>query len=474
MDDAGDDDLNNDLVDANLVDNGNSVDAVDAVATETITAESDASDLTHLSGRRIVLLGRFGGMNRRQAASVLRSFGGVITDVDSEDIDLVVIGADHPPLAQNELISADIRRAAADGFLEIVPEAELWQRLGLVDAERSVRRYHTPAMLAELLDVNVRVIRRWHRLGLIHAVRTLHKLPYFDFAEVATARRLASWIASGASPSAIERRLVELVSVLPDVSRPLDQLSILVEGKQVLLRHGEGLLEPGGQLRFDFESPSAASGTGFASIDDASGVGDSRGDGRPGDRQHSNKQRGDEPSVLSIWDPAVRERFEPAVAPEPPDALLEHAFDAEDEGDYAAAVDFCHAILARDGPRADIHFQIAELLYRDGEVIAARERYYAAIEHDPDFVEARASLGNVLVETQQYELAIAAYRGALTLHEDYADVHYNLARVMDRVGDDSAIEHWRRFLQLSPASPWADRARGRLGLSDEEPDRSST
>ena len=88
-------------------------------------------------------------------------------------------------------------------------------------------------------------IRRWHRRGLIKPIRTLHKLPYFDFQEVATARRLANWIASGASPRAIEQRLVELVEVVPDIGRPLDQLSILVEGKHVLLQHGEGLLELG-------------------------------------------------------------------------------------------------------------------------------------------------------------------------------------------------------------------------------------
>ena len=137
-----------------------------------------------------------------------------------------------------------MRDSAARGEVEVIHETDLWQRLGLVDIEQSVRRYHTPAMLAHVLDVSVHVIRRWQRRGLIKPVKTMHRLPYFDFQEVATAKRLAQWIASGASPKAIEQRLVELVEVLPDLKRPLDQLSILVEGSHILLRGGEGLLEP--------------------------------------------------------------------------------------------------------------------------------------------------------------------------------------------------------------------------------------
>ena len=290
-------------------------------------------------------------------------------------------------------------------------------------------------MLAHLLGVSVRVIRRWHRRGLITPVHTLHKLPYFDFQEVASARRLAQWVASGASPKAIEQRLVELVEVLPEIGRPLDQLSILVEGKQVLLRHGEGLLEPGGQLRFDFDAmEQEADGVSLGT--DAS------------------------PAVLSI---ASNETPSPWPTNEDSDELMDAVYRAEDNGDYESAVSYCHAILARDGPRADIDFQLGELLYRMGHVMAARERYYAAIEQDPDFVEARASLGNVLAETGQSELAIAAYRGALSLYHDYADVHYNLARTLDELGRDiEAKHHWSRFLDLAPESPWADEAERRL------------
>ncbi len=411
----------------------------DTSAAESLAARMALGDAESVAGRRIALLGRFGGMNQKQAANILRSYDAIVVDHDDAKLDWVVVGAEESPLAEADLLSEAMRDAAAKGEVEVVHETDLWQRLGLVEIEQSVRRYHTPAMLAHLLGVSVHVIRRWQRRGLITPVRTLHRLPYFDFQEVATARRLAQWIASGASPTAIEQRLVDLVEVLPELKRPLDQLSILVEGSHILLRGGEGLLEPSGQLRFDFES-----------LDQLEGP-------EQNDRAvHGSPQ-------LSIYDEP------PDVVPfRSPDELfsddlLDAAFEAEESGNLDLAVDYCHAILARDGPRPDIDFQLGELLYRSGEVVAARERFYSAIESDPDFVEARMGLGCVLQETSQIDLALAAFRGAIELHDDYSEAHYHLASLLDELGQgDEAEVHWRRFLELAPESPWAQEARDRL------------
>ena len=411
-----------------------------------------SQEIQSLRGRRITIVGRLGGMNRREASNLLRSYGAVVVESESAAVDWIVIGAEESPLAEAELIDDATRRRAQVGQAQILHETDLWQHLGLVDSEQSVRKLHTPAMLAHLLGVSVRVIRRWHRRGLIKPVRTLHRLPYFDFQEVATARRLAAWVASGASPEAIERRLLQLIEIVPDLRRPLDQLSILIEGKQVLLRQGEGLIEPGGQLRFDFDHLNTLDAAGETTRDER------------------------EPTVsIRFPDPSSSDRlvFPPQDAGsneyESDDDLLLSAYAAEDDGDLAYAVDCYHALLARDGGRADWHFQIGELLYRMGETIAARERYYAAIEMDPDFVEARSSLAGVLAETNQLELAVSAYQGTLVLHDDYPDVQYNLARLLDQLERPLEAErHWRRFLELAPGSPWADEARGRLESPEED------
>jgi Tfp pilus assembly protein PilF len=94
-----------------------------------------------------------------------------------------------------------------------------------------------------------------------------------------------------------------------------------------------------------------------------------------------------------------------------------------------------------------------------------------AVELDPEYVEARASLGCVLVELQQNAMAEAAFRGALEHHPDYPDVHFHLARLLDQQERPTeALDCWRRFLQLAPRSPWADEARERLGMGRVEAD----
>ena len=390
-------------------------------------ATSSDHDLAQpLAGKRVAFVGKLGGVTRRQAQQLVRRQGGVPVEGPNSDADLVVIGADELPLGEHdELLDDATRRAAGEQRLEIITETEFWQRLGLVDSEQNIRRLYTPAMLADLLNVSVATIRRWHRRGLIVPSREVQRLPYFDFQEVASAQRIAQLVAAGTSPAAIEKKLAELSHYWPDVERPLAQLSVIVEGKQILLRQGEGLLEPGGQLRIDF------------------------------DALESTDTRQCEPNEATV--PMSIASGVPLDLVSP-DELLEMAADAEDNGQIETAAELCRAALAAGGPRAEVCFQLAELLYRLGDVCAARERYYMAIELDEDFVEARNNLGCVLIETEQTELAVAAFQGALAYHPDYPDAHYHLARVFDELSRANEAEHhWHQFLALSPDSPWPTR-----------------
>jgi tetratricopeptide (TPR) repeat protein len=238
-------------------------------------------------------------------------------------------------------------------------------------------------------------------------------------------------VAAGVSPQSIEKQLAALARLLPNVERPLAQLSVIVEGKALLLRQGDGLIDPKGQWRLDFE---AAERT-----DDAS-------DAATG------------PATL-----ALSERAVDSDAPATPAQMLEWASELEDDGQLASAVDMVRAALAAGGPTPEGCFQLAELLYRLDQPQAAIERYFVAIELDEDYVEARANLGCVLAEIGRLELAVAAFEGALAYHRDYPDVHYHLARTLEELDRKSeAARHWRDFIELCPDSPWADEARQRL------------
>lgn len=393
------------------------------------------SETPPLEGRRVAFVGKLGGVTRRESQQLVRDQGGIPVNKCSVEVDLIVIGADELPLVEEkELLSEEIRRAAGEGMLEIISETQLWQRLGVVDADQHVRRLYTPAMLAELLQVPVATIRRWHRRGLIVPAREVQRLPYFDFQEIATAQQLAQLVANGSSPKAIENRLAELSRLVPDVERPLAQLSVIVEGKQILLRQGEGLIEPGGQFRIDFDAIE-------------------QGDSEP---EHSS----DAEHFATV---SLAEHLAEQSEPTTPEEMVDAALAYEDAGQLEAAVEMYRAALTAGGARAELCFRVAELLYLLGDIAAARERYFMAIELDEDFVEARANLGCVLAETGELELAVAAFQGTLAHHRDYPDVHYHLARALDELDRHSeADSHWQEFLDLAPDSPWADEARERL------------
>ncbi len=184
----------------------------------------------------------------------MRNHGSVMVDPLDTTVDLIVLGADELPIGDFEdQIDPKILEAVSRGHISVISETELWQQLGCVDEESDAKRLYTPAMLAHLLDVSITTIRRWHRRGLITPSRQVHKLPYFDFQEVSSARRIAKLVSAGASPDAIESKLMSLASLYPNIDRPLSQLSVIVEGKNLLLQQGGGLIEPGGQRLFDFE-----------------------------------------------------------------------------------------------------------------------------------------------------------------------------------------------------------------------------
>jgi tetratricopeptide (TPR) repeat protein len=428
------------------------------MSSKTTTAAAEQQHDESLAGKRVAIVGKLAGMSRREAQQLIREHGGVAVDSPAPEVQIVVVGEQELPLAlDSRAIDLDdaTRTAVDEGRIEVIVETQLWQRLGLVEAEQHVHQLYTPAMLADLLQVPLAIVRRWHRRGLIVPRREVRRLPYFDFQEVATARRLAELLAAGMSPQAIEKKLAALVRYVPGVERPLAQLSVIVEGKQLLLRQGDGLIAPGGQLWFNFSpraarSPADRNDTSGGSEEDARATADSP---PVAEREEGEAEGGDDAVAL----PLVRSEI---VTPE---ELLNQAATLEDEGQLVAAAEMYRAALMGGGPVPEVCFALAELLYRMGDTSAARERYYMAIELDEEYVEARANLGCVLAESGERELAVAAFEGALAFHDQYPDVHYHLARTLDDLDRrPEADRHWRTFLELAPESPWAETARRRL------------
>jgi DNA-binding transcriptional MerR regulator len=399
-----------------------------------------------LDGCRVALVGKLAGMSRREAEDLIRSHGGSIHAEISADTALVILGDEAPggkTIAATEAALDDAARLAwHEGRLEILRESELWTRLGLVDAGPEVQRLYTPVMLAELVRVPVRAVRHWHRKGHLDAERSVGRLPYFHFEQVRVAQRLAELLSAGCSLSQIDRKLDELARLQPDALRPLADTSVVVVGRRLYVRHGEQLTEPSGQLLIDFDAP-----------------------------REPLDQTDDAEAATLPFTTAAREDTASTSA-FGTDDLRSLADDFEQSGESDRAIEVYRSILMSGDFTAEDHFSLADLLYRSGDLAAARERYYAAIELDENYVEARANLGCLLAEQGENALAEAAFRGALEYHPDFADAHFHLARLLDAQDDSrTASHHWRRFLELAPASPWAEEALDRTGavLSADSP-----
>jgi Tfp pilus assembly protein PilF len=387
-----------------------------------------------------MLVGKLASMSRRDAESLIRQHGGQLIEKADQRVDLIVLaddGADAKRLLAVSRMDDELLERLASGDIELVRESELWSRLGLVDSEHGMERLYTAAMLAELVRVPIAAIRQWHRSGALRSVREVQRLAYFNFEEVRVARKLAQLLHAGCSLPTVNRQLSSLSRMLVDMPRPLADPAVVVEGRRLFVRRGEGLAEPSGQLLIDFDvARSQAVDVGPVAIPFVA---------QDPLRRAANQSRGSHPAAAQD--------------------LRALAADLESNGQSAQAAEAYRAVLFSGEATAEDHFALAELLYLGGDLSAARERYYVAIELDEDFVEARSNLGCVLAEEGELGLAEAAFRGALEYHPDYADAHYHLARLLDRANrSGEAIRHWQLFMNLAPASPWADEARERIEL----------
>ena len=309
----------------------------------------------------------------------------------------------------------------------------------IIDGESSavagVRGHHTVAMMAGVLEVPLTAIRHWVRGGLLRPTHQHAGIDWFDFGELVVGRRLARLLRAGFGLRELDTRLAALhPGGAAGAARDLER--IVVDGRRLSLRCGSTLLGAGGQRQLGFYTPDLTAE--------------------------------EVPPVASIpWSASVEGAascvfFDGEAAPAE-DELLSMAADLEAAGELEPATEALRAHLQAGGPSACVTFMLAELLYRVGDLTASRERYYAAIELDPDHLEARTGLGCVLAELGDHELAVAALDGVLRQQPDYADAHWHLAGILDGVGRAfDATRHLRTFVALAPDSPWARTAIERL------------
>ncbi len=458
-----------------------------------------------LAGETVAFTGTLASMVHRDAARLVEQYGGRASHSVSGLTTMLVVGEEGWPLEEDGTTSQKLQQATeliSNGHhLSILPESDWLHLLGMNERREEIQRAYTPAMLSRLLDVPVRLIRRWARLGLIRAVRRVCRLPYFDYREVASARRLASLLDEGVSAKKIEQSLGELGQTLAGTDRSLAQLNLLVQDEKVLLRDSHGVLNPRtGQRLLDFDATEESTNNIVQPMpdDDApdseqpahsvahlTSLQLSNSNSRSASASTSDSATDDdEPISFSITE-ARLQIGDRRMSDWNADEWFHEGCRLSEEAEFESAVNaFRNSMsllvseqsLLREENQphlkdrggvfpdpADVNFHMADALYRSSKIEAAIERYLCAIEFAPDFIEAWTQLGCLQTELRQHQAAEESLLTAISIHPGNPDALLHYAQLLDHVQRyEEALSYWQQYLEYDSRGPWADHARSRL------------
>ena len=385
-----------------------------------------------LAGERLVVTGTLASMTHQRAEDIIRQNGGTTTDRVSGQTTMLVVGEEGWALDDDGRPSVDFRRGEelrqSGVDIRLIAEGDFLRIVGLGGGDSETRLY-TPAKLRRLLGLAPGVVRRWERLGLIRPARKVGRLPYFDFREVTRLRRLSELLADGVPKDRLEQSLRQLSQtdlLGDDAGDLLSRLELLAEGGRVLARDRSGVFQPGsGQRLFDFDPAARAAAVG-------------------------------PPDGATL-------KFPTPVAPQSPADWQDRGLDLLDAGELPDAVAAFREAVRLQPDAAELHYGLAEALYRAGSASAALERFRVATEWDSEYAEAWLQIGSLHLEQGEPTQARDALLRAAELFGDFAETHFQLAEVYDALGEREAADaSRRRFLELEPDGPWSDLARQQL------------
>jgi tetratricopeptide (TPR) repeat protein len=222
----------------------------------------------------------------------------------------------------------------------------------------------------------------------------------------------------------VARAIGVLRATLPRVTRPLQQLRIVGDGRRVVVRSDSGTFEPlTGQMVLDFE-------------------------------------------VQSLRDDVVR-ILRPETSVERATTAYDFYIQAsgldEDSATYDDAEVLYRRAIKLDPQLAIAYTNLGNIRFRRGDEAGAEVLYRRAIEIDARQPEAHYNLGYVMLERGDARTATDYFQRALEGDPKFADAQFNLAIALEQLGERArARPHWKKYLEIEPTGTWADIARDHL------------
>lgn len=275
------------------------------------------------------------------------------------------------------------------------------------------------------------------KLGFVRPARGARRQYLFSFQDLIVLRAARTLIQANISRQRIRRSLAQLRQHLPE-TMPLSGLAICAVGDQVVVREGtdhwqvdDGQYLLGldvsvqnGILRMvEHRERDAAE----AALADSEAPADSAALAEWGPPAGSAALAGRSPSAEDWFSEALRlESADPAAA------LRAYARAAEADPERAAA-----------------WINWGRLLHERGDARAAERVYRRALERCGADSLLMFNLGVALEDLGEPDAALEAYHTALCADPDFADCHYNLARLYESAGKTQhAIRHLGQYRRL--------------------------
>jgi tetratricopeptide (TPR) repeat protein len=278
--------------------------------------------------------------------------------------------------------------------------------------------------VARLLGLTPSRLRSLDRAAIVSPTGSRNGKRAYTFQDLIALRATHDLLVSRVRLRDVAEAIFALKKTLPRVTRPLQELRIVSDGRRVVVRASEGAFEPAtGQLVLDFQ-------------------------------------------VTALRDDVVRVlRPDTAKSARTAYELYTRASTLDEN---PATFDEAEA-LYQQALRFDPHLAIAytnlgNVRFRRGDEARATELYQRALDIDPAQPEAHYNIGYVALEHGDAHAAVAHFDQAVQADPRFADAHFNLAMALERAGNIArARAHWAQYLELEPTGTWAEVARAHLG-----------
>ncbi|MEO7206254.1 MAG: tetratricopeptide repeat protein [Steroidobacteraceae bacterium] len=257
--------------------------------------------------------------------------------------------------------------------------------------------------LERLFGLPASAVRALARAGNIQPVRRSGRLHY-SFHDLVVLRTASALRAAKISSQRINKTLQELRSALPEGSA-LNKISLKALGNRIAIREGQTLRESeSGQYALALE------------------IVEEKG------RLHVIARQDAAPTPDSF------SRAAATIGGDSADQQYERALSIEDSNQQAAqrAYELC---LKSNPDHLEARINLGRLLHLAGSLSEAERVYRVGAKADP-FIA--FNLAVVLEDLEREPEAIIAYREALALDPQFADAHFNLARLYERARDPKA------------------------------------